>query len=223
MSDATETTGSPKTEDDTSAEQTDVVGAAHDATAADAASSSAASSSAESSHATAAQDDSADAATSRPSRTELLEEEGDIAADYLEELLDLTDLDGDIDIDVGDGRAQLAILNDEGGEGLNVLVGRDGQVLTALQELTRLTVQAQTGQRSWLMLDIDGYRDRRKDDLRQVAQDAVDSVRNEGGPVSLRPMNSFERKVVHDVVAKAGLRSESEGEGDSRHVVVHAG
>lgn len=218
MSDATETTGSPMTEDDTSAEQTDVVDAAHDSTAADAAPSSAGSS-----HGTAPTDDSADAASSRPSRTELLEEEGDIAADYLEELLDVTDLDGDIDIDVGDGRAQLAILNDDGGEGLDVLVGRDGQVLTALQELTRLTVQAQTGQRSWLMLDIDGYRDRRKDDLRQVAQDAVDSVQNEGGPVSLRPMNSFERKVVHDVVAKAGLRSESEGEGDRRHVVVHAG
>lgn len=217
MSDSTETTGSPMTEDDTSAEQTDVVDAAHDSTAGDAAPSGA-----ESSHGTAA-NDGADAASSRPSRAELLEEEGDIAADYLEELLDVTDLDGDIDIDVADGRAQLAILNDDGGDGLNVLVGRDGQVLTALQELTRLTVQAQTGQRSWLMLDIDGYRDRRKDDLRQVAQDAVDSVQNQGGPVSLRPMNSFERKVVHDVVAKAGLRSESEGEGDRRHVVVHAG
>ena len=178
-------------------------------------------STAEPSDGTAVKDDSADAASSRPSRTELLEEEGDIAADYLEELLDVTDLDGDIDIDVADGRAQLAILNDDGDDGLDVLVGRDGQVLTALQELTRLTVQAQTGQRSWLMLDIDGYRDRRKDDLRKVASEAVESVQSEGRTVSLRPMNSFERKVVHDVVAKAGLRSESEGEGDHRHVVVH--
>ena len=157
----------------------------------------------------------------RLSRTELLEEEGDIAADYLEELLDIADLDGDIDIDVADGRAQLAVVNEDGGDGLRVLVGRDGQVLTALQELTRLTVQAQTGQRSWLMLDIDGYRDRRKDELRRVAQDAVESVQSDGEPVALRPMNSFERKVVHDVVAKAGLRSESEGEGDRRHVIVH--
>lgn len=157
----------------------------------------------------------------RPSRTKLLEEEGDIAADYLEELLDIADLDGDIDIDVADGRAQLAIINEESGEGLRSLVGRDGQVLTALQELSRLTVQAQTGQRSWLMLDIDGYRNQRKDELRRVGQDAVESVQSNGQPVSLRPMNSFERKVVHDVVAKAGLRSESEGEGDRRHVIVH--
>src|SRR5699024_2739579 len=108
-----------------------------------------------------------------------------------------------------------------GGDELGPLVGRDGQVLSALQELTRLTVQTQTGQRSWLMLDIDGFRDRRKDDLREVAQKAVDEVRDSGEPVSLRAMNSFERKVVHDVVAQAGMRSESEGEGDRRHVVVH--
>lgn len=218
MSDSTETTGTPTANDDTSAEQSQVVDAAHDSTAQHAAQTST-----ESSSGAAANDDSDAAASSRPSRTELLEEEGDIAADYLEELLDVTDLDGDIDIDVTDGRAQLAILNEDDGDGLSVLVGRDGQVLTALQELTRLTVQAQTGQRSWLMIDIDGYRDRRKDDLRHVAQEAVGSVQNEGEPVSLRPMNSFERKVVHDVVAKAGLRSESEGEGDLRHVVVHPG
>lgn len=218
MSDSTETTGPPTANEGTSAEQPQVVNAVH-APKAD----SAPQCTTESTGGKAASDDSTEAASSRPSRTELLEEEGDIAADYLEELLDVTDLDGDIDIDVGDGRAQLAILNDEGGDGLDVLVGRDGQVLTALQELTRLTVQAQTGQRSWLMLDIDGYRDRRKDDLRQVAQDAVESVQSGGEPVSLRPMNSFERKVVHDVVAKAGLRSESEGEGDRRHVVVHVG
>ena len=157
----------------------------------------------------------------RRTRTQILEEEGDIAADYLEERLDIVDLDGDIDIDVADGRAQVAIVNEDGGDELGPLVGRDGQVLSALQELTRLTVQTQTGQRSWLMLDIDGFRDRRKDDLREVAQKAVDEVRDSGEPVSLRAMNSFERKVVHDVVAQAGMRSESEGEGDRRHVVVH--
>ncbi|WP_029089735.1 protein jag [Brevibacterium album] len=160
------------------------------------------------------------AGEAKRSRTELLEEEGDIAADYLEELLDIADLDGDIDIDVVDGRAQVAIVNEDGGENLRRLVGQDGQVLTALQELTRLTVQAQTGQRSWLMLDVDGYRDRRKDDLRARAKQAVDTVLETGESVALSPMNSFERKVVHDVVANAGLRSESDGEGDRRHVVV---
>ncbi len=212
MSDSTETTGSPTANDDVNAEQAGASHSAHGSTAVEGA---------QAGTETAEKEAGPDTESSRPSRTELLEEEGDIAADYLEELLDVTDLDGDIDIDVVDGRAQLAILNDEGDDGLDVLVGRDGQVLTALQELTRLTVQAQTGQRSWLMLDIDGYRDRRKNDLRQVASDAVESVQSEGEPVSLRPMNSFERKVVHDVVAKAGLRSESEGEGDRRHVVVH--
>jgi len=241
MSDSTETTGSPTADQDAHADQEPTTGSAGGTTGAaaapigsgatdqeprgsgatdsDAAEAGTAGDSASADES--AGDDSTDADSARPSRTQLLEEEGDIAADYLEELLDVTDLDGDIDIDVADGRAQLAILNDDGGDGLNVLVGRDGQVLTALQELTRLTVQAQTGQRSWLMLDIDGYRDRRKDDLRQVAREAVESVQEGGEPVSLRPMNSFERKVVHDVVAKAGLRSESEGEGDRRHVVVH--
>ena len=166
-------------------------------------------------------EDGADRDGDRPSRTQLLEEEGDIAADYLEELLDIADLDGDIDIDVADGRAQVAIVNEDGGDELGALVGRDGQVLSALQELTRLTVQTQTGQRSWLMLDVDGFRNRRKDDLRRVAEKAIDDVRTGGEPVALRAMNSFERKVVHDVVAQAGMRSESEGEGDRRHVVVH--
>ena len=166
-------------------------------------------------------EDGTDQGGDRRSRTQLLEEEGDIAADYLEELLDIADLDGDIDIDVADGRAQVAIVNEDGGDELGALVGRDGQVLSALQELTRLTVQTQTGQRSWLMLDVDGFRNRRKDDLRRVAEKAIDDVRTGGEPVALRAMNSFERKVVHDVVAQAGIRSESEGEGDRRHVVVH--
>lgn len=158
----------------------------------------------------------------KPTRAQLLEEEGDIAADYLEELLDIADIDGDIDIDVADGRAEVAIVWEDDETDLSVLVGRDGAVLSALQELTRLAVQASTGQRSWLMLDVDGYRNRRKDDLRSLADAAIAEVKNLGESYSCRPMNSFERKVVHDQVAKAGLRSESEGEGDRRHVVIHA-
>ncbi|MYM20180.1 single-stranded DNA-binding protein [Brevibacterium sp. 5221] len=157
----------------------------------------------------------------KPTRAQLLEEEGDIAADYLEEFLDLADLDGDIDIDVVDGRAQVAIVcdDDEAG-GLDDLVGRDGRVLSALQELTRLAVQTSTGQRSWLMLDIDGFRSRRRDDLAAQADRAIERVQETGEAEAMAPMNSFERKVVHDQVAKAGLVSESEGEGDGRHVVI---
>ncbi|WP_101652896.1 protein jag [Brevibacterium ihuae] len=158
----------------------------------------------------------------RPTRAQMLEEEGEIAADYLEELLDIADVDGDIDIDVADGRAEVAIVCEDEDSNLSTLVGRDGAVLTALQELTRLAVQTSTGQRSWLMLDIDGYRDRRKDDLRALADRAIEKVNESGEPYTCRPMNSFERKVVHDQAAKAGLRSESEGEGDRRHVVIHA-
>lgn len=157
----------------------------------------------------------------KPTRAELLEEEGEIAADYLEELMDIADIDGDIDIDVGDGRAQLSIVCDEEGESnLRTLVGRDGKTLGAVQELCRLAVQTSTGQRSWLMLDIDGYRSSRRDELIRRAEDAIAEVRESGEEYAFTPMNSFERKIIHDEVAKAGLVSESEGEGDGRHVVV---
>ncbi len=151
-----------------------------------------------------------------------LEEEGEIAADYLEELLDIADLDGDIDIDVDHGRAAVEIVSeDDGDRWLKRLVGPDGEVLDALQELTRLAVQAKTGERSRLMLDIAGYRRNRKAELTGIANEAVAKVRSTGGRVALAPMNPFERKVVHDVVAAAGLVSDSEGVEPSRHVVIH--
>lgn len=155
------------------------------------------------------------------SRQTRLEEEGEIAADYLEELLDIADLDGDIDIDVEHGRAAVEIVTDEGStRALRRLVGQDGEVLEALQELTRLAVQAKTGERSRLMLDVAGYRGARREELGAVAREAVERVRATGAPVTLEPMNSFERKVVHDAVAAAGLVSDSEGAEPSRRVVV---
>lgn len=150
-----------------------------------------------------------------------LEDEGEIAADYLEELLDIADLDGDIDIDVDHGRAAVEIVAEPGAErALRRLVGSDGEVLDALQELTRLAVQAKTGDRSRLMLDIAGYRAGRKTELVKVAEQAIAEVRSSGSAVSLEPMNPFERKVVHDAVAVAGLTSDSEGVEPSRYVVV---
>ena len=157
----------------------------------------------------------------KPTRAELLEEEGEIAADYLEELMDIADIDGDIDIDVGDGRAQLSIVcEDDDDSNLRTLVGRDGKTLGALQELSRLAVQTSTGQRSWLMLDIDGFRNSRREDLVKKAKRAIADVKESGEEYSFKPMNSFERKIIHDQVAQAGLVSESEGEGDDRHVLV---
>ena len=145
-----------------------------------------------------------------------LEEEGDIAADYLEGLLDITDLDGDIDIDVENDRAALAIV---GGK-LRHLVGADGEVLDALQELTRLAVQTATGDRSRLMLDIDSYRAGRKSELRKLAENSAKEVTESKNSLKLAPMNAFERKIIHDTIQTLGLTSESEGEDPERCVII---
>ena len=151
-----------------------------------------------------------------------LEEEGEIAADYLEELLDIVDLDGDIDIDVENDRASVAIVAEGSAErDLGRLAGPQGEVLEALQELARLAVQARIGDRSRLMLDVAGFRAARRRTLEGVAARVCQEVRHTGAAVKLDPMTAFERKVVHDVVAEAGLVSESEGEEPGRRVVVH--
>lgn len=147
---------------------------------------------------------------------EKLEREGDIAADFLEGLLDIADIDGDIDMDVDGDRAAVSIV---GGD-LFDLVGRGGEVLDALQELARLAVYRETGERSRLMLDIAGYRAGRRVELVTIATAAIDRVKADGRPVSLDPMSPFERKVVHDAIAAAGLTSESEGAEPRRYVVV---
>lgn len=152
-----------------------------------------------------------------PSQLELLEQEGEIAADYLEELLDIADLDGDLDMDVEGDRAAVSIV---GGADLDQLVGRDGEVLEALQELSRLAVYRETGDRSRLMLDVSGYRAGKRISLEKLAAETADRVKESGEPVGLEPMSPFERKVVHDAVAAAGLRSESEGTEPGRYVVV---
>jgi spoIIIJ-associated protein len=161
-------------------------------------------------------DPDTDAGPGSEDRLKQLENEGDIAADYLEELLDIADLDGDLDMDVEGDRASVSIV---GGD-LDRLIGRNGEVLDALQELTRLAVLRETGERSRLMLDIGGHRAERRAVLEGLARDAVASVQESGEPVSLKPMTPFERKVVHDVVAAAGLVSDSEGVEPKRYVVV---
>jgi spoIIIJ-associated protein len=152
-----------------------------------------------------------------PKSVAKLEEEGDIAADYLEGLLDIADLDGDIDIDVENGRASLAIV---GGK-LSHLVGGEGEVLDAIQELTRLAVQTSTGDRSRLMLDIDGFRAGRRKELTALAQEMADEAKKTGGSIKLDPMNAFERKIIHDTIQTLGLTSESDGEDPNRFVVIY--
>ena len=144
-----------------------------------------------------------------------LDKEGDIAADYLEEVLEIADLDGDIDIYTEQDRAHVSIVTDS-----EVLVGRSGEVLDALQELARLAVMTETGKRSRLVLDVAGFRERRRTELQGLATEAIVEVQQSGEPVRLSPMNPFERKIVHDVVAGAGLFSESEGIEPNRRVVI---
>ena len=145
-----------------------------------------------------------------------LEDEGDIAADYIEALLDIADLDGDIDMDVEGDRAVVSVV----GATLDELVGDEGEVLEALQELTRLAVHRKTGTRARLMLDVGGFRVRRRAELADLGRSVADEVTRTGEPKKLRAMSPFERKIIHDAVAVAGLRSESEGEEPNRRVVV---
>jgi spoIIIJ-associated protein len=157
-----------------------------------------------------------DEAVEPRSLADLLEREGEVAADYLEGLLDIIDADGDIDMDVEGDRAVVSIIGDR----LRHLVGPDGAVLDALQELTRLAVARETGVRSRLMLDVGGHRARRRTDLTALGTKAAEEVIATGEPVKMAPMSAFERKVVHDAIAAAGLRSESEGVEPQRFVVV---
>ena len=155
--------------------------------------------------------------------TKALEEEGEFAADYLEELMDIIDLDGDIEIDVANNRALVEIVAAEGNDKqLRRLVGNRGETLDALQELTRLAVLSRSGNRSRLLLDIAGFRADRRNQLVELAKDAVTRIRDGEGSVALSPMNSYERKIVHDAVAEAGLTSSSAGVEPGRHVVVSA-
>ncbi len=158
---------------------------------------------------------------SRPAASrEQLEREGEVAADFLETLLDIADLDGDIDVDVDGDRASVSIVDSDEGRVPRRLVGQDGTVLDSLQELTRLAVQSATGERSRLMLDIAGHRAERRAALVTLAQQAIAQVKDSGESTSLDPMTAFERKVVHDEVLAAGLASESEGVEPRRYVVV---
>jgi spoIIIJ-associated protein len=165
-----------------------------------------------------AEDEAADATSAPPDPADL-ELEGEIAADYIEGLLDVADLDGDIDMDVEGDRALVSVV----GATLDELVGPRGEVLEALQELTRLAVHRQTGSRTRIMIDVGGYRLRRRSELAETGRDAADEVKRTGVPKKLWAMNPFERKIVHDAVAAAGLRSESEGEEPDRRVVVLPG
>ncbi|WBU37245.1 Jag family protein [Homoserinibacter sp. YIM 151385] len=151
-----------------------------------------------------------------PTEQELVDE-GDIAADYIEELLDLADIDGDIDIDARGGRAYLSVT--ASGESNLSLIAKP-ETVTALQELTRLAVQSSTGRFSRLILDVGGSRDARASELAALVDHAVERIEAGATTASLPPMSSYERKLVHDIVADRGLTSQSEGEGRDRHTVI---
>ena len=162
-------------------------------------------------------DEVIDAEGSTKDSVKALEEEGDIAADYLEELLDIFDLDGDIDIDVRQGRAYLEITANQDS---NLRVISEPETVEALQELTRLAVQVKTNSFSRLILDVGGSRQARIDELTKLVNKVVTKVKETGVASPLMPMSSYERKIVHDIISEAGLVSESEGEGRDRHIVI---
>ena len=149
-----------------------------------------------------------------------LVDEGDIAADYIEELLDIADLDGDIDIDVRAGRAYISV---SAGESADLRVLSTPDTVSALQELTRLAVQNRTGRFSRLILDVGGSRDARAGELAALVERAIERLEEGASSASLPPMSSYERKIVHDLVAERGLVSASEGEGRDRHTVITRG
>jgi len=154
----------------------------------------------------------------RENTVQNLEEEGDIAADYLEELLDIFDLDGDIDIDVRQGRAYVAISSEDPKSNVSLIAEPD--TVEALQELTRLAVQVKTNSFSRLILDVGGSRQKRVEDITRIVNRIIEKVKDQNEAVHMKPMSSYERKIVHDLVSQAGLVSESEGEGKDRHIVV---
>ncbi|MCI1901906.1 MAG: hypothetical protein LKI93_04155 [Bifidobacteriaceae bacterium] len=151
---------------------------------------------------------------------EQLNDEADIAADYLEGLLDIVDYEGDIEMGVRNGRAVVQIVADDDTDIKN-LTGKNGDIVEALQRLTRLAVQEKTGERSHLILDVDGYLKNKREGLHAIALDAIEQCREQGEPVDLQPMNSFERKIIHDVVRDEGLKSRSHGEEPHRYVTVY--
>jgi spoIIIJ-associated protein len=165
-------------------------------------------------------DATGESAKTRPTRASALVREGEVAADFLEQLLDIADMDGDIDVDVDGDRAAVAIVDSEEGRVSRRLVGTDGKVLEALQELTRLAVQSATGERSRLMLDVAGHRAERRAALVTIARGVIATVKSTGKKVAMEPMTAFERKVVHDEVLASGLGSESEGVDPHRFVVI---
>ena len=167
-----------------------------------------------------AADASEDVEPAPSKRAAALVREGEVAADFLEQLLDIADLDGDIDVDVDGDRAAVAIVDSEEGRVSRRLVGTDGKVLEALQELTRLAVQSATGERSRLMLDVAGHRAERRAALVTIARGVIATVKSTGERMPLQPMTAFERKVVHDEVLASGLGSESEGVEPQRFVVI---
>ena len=151
---------------------------------------------------------------------EQLNEEADVAADYLEGLLDIADYEGDIEMGVRNHRPTVQIVADDDTD-IKHLIGKDGEVVDALQQLTRLAVQQKIGERSHLIVDVDGFLRRKREHLREQALDVIDEVRETGDPVNMKPMNSFERKIVHDMVREEGLKSRSHGEEPHRYVTVY--
>jgi spoIIIJ-associated protein len=155
-----------------------------------------------------------------PATAEQLEQEGDVAADFIEALLDIADIDGDLDLDVRGGRAYVSVEAPEGG---SVALIAEPDTVQALQELARIAVQTRTGRFSRLILDVGGSRETRQRQLATLVDRAIDRLKEGATQASLPAMSSYERKLVHDIVSDRGFVSESYGEGADRHTVIKRG
>ena len=146
-----------------------------------------------------------------------LEKEGEIAADFIEEFLDLADLDGDLEIEFKQERVYLTV-DSEGESNLGKV--SDPETVNAIQEITRLAVQSKTGEMSRLILDIAGSRDAKAKQIKDLVEKTLAKLEETDKDQHLKPMSSYDRKLVHDMVAEAGMVSESEGQGRDRHIVI---
>ncbi|MFA5786044.1 MAG: RNA-binding cell elongation regulator Jag/EloR [Actinomycetota bacterium] len=152
-----------------------------------------------------------------PAAVEALDAEADLAEDFVIGLLDALDIDGEVDVDVRGDTVNIDIV----GPSMGLLIGRRGATLEALQDLVRMAVQRQTGRRTRLVVDAEGYRVRRQSMLVEQAHKAASRVKASGAPERLDPMSAYERKIVHDALAStSGVVTVSEGEEPYRRVVI---
>lgn len=150
-----------------------------------------------------------------------LEEQAEVAEEFVRGILDRMDIPVEVDHGVVDGVMYVDVLASEEAESMGILIGRHGQTLDALQEVTRSAVQRRTQERCRVVVDVEDYRKRRRSQLAHRTRDVAQRVRQTGKPERFEAMTSYERKIVHDSAGEVGgVETSSEGEEPERRVVI---